>query len=57
MNYTEYEDICCRMAASIRLGIDAEDAWDGPSIKPGTLTDEEIEWLASWLAGDGWVKK
>lgn len=57
MNYTEYEDICCRMAASIRLGIDAEATWDGPSIKPGTLTDEEIEWLASWLAGDGWVKK
>ena len=57
MNYTEYSDTCNRMAASIRLGIAAEDAWDGPSIKPGTLTDEEIEWLASWLAGEGWVKK
>ena len=57
MNYTEYNDTRDRMAASIRLGIAAEDAWDGPSIKPGTLTEDEIEWLASWLAGEGWVKK
>ena len=54
---TKFDDTRDRMAASIRLGIAAEDVWYGPSIKAGTLTDEEIEWLASWLAGDGWVKK
>lgn len=42
-----------RIEASIRLGIAAEEDWDGPSIKPGDLSDEQISWLASWLAGDG----
>ena len=38
---------------SIHLGILAEVGWDGPRIKPGQLTDDQIAWLASWLAGDG----
>lgn len=42
--------------ASIQLGIDAEEEWEGPSIKPGTLTDEQVCWLASWLAGEGFRK-
>lgn len=42
-----------RIANSIRLGIQVEEDWDGPSIKPGTLTEEQIDWLGSWLAGDG----
>ena len=42
-----------RLEASIRLGIEAEADWEGPSIKPGTLTDEQIHWLAAWLAGEG----
>lgn len=28
----------------------------GPSIKPGDLTDEQIAWLASWLAGEGFSR-
>lgn len=43
--------------ASIRLGIAAEEDWDGPSIKPDDLTDEQIRWLASWLVGDRVTKE
>lgn len=48
-----YDAVRARLEASIRLGIAAEEDWDGPSIKPGDLTDDQIAWLASWLAGDG----
>lgn len=53
----EFAADVARLAASIRLGIAAEDGWDGPSIKPGQLSDDEIDWLASWLAGDGAVPR
>lgn len=52
----DYTDTVARLTASIRLGIIAEDPWDGPSIKEGELSDEQINWLASWLAGDGVTK-
>lgn len=42
-----------KIEAAIHLGISAEEDWDGPSIKPGTLTDDQIKWLASWLVGEG----
>lgn len=45
------------IAADILLGIWAEAGSDGHSIKPGTLTDEQVQWLGDWLAGEGWVKK
>lgn len=51
-----YEQTVARLTASIHLGIIAEDPWDGPSIKEGELSDEQINWLASWLAGDGVIK-
>jgi hypothetical protein len=45
-----------QIAASIRLGIMAEQDWDGPSIKPGALTEEQVDWLGSWLAGEGYTR-
>ncbi len=51
-----YEEAKPRLEASIRLGIAAEEDWPGPSVKPGDLTEEQIDWLASWLAGEGFVK-
>lgn len=48
-----YSTAKAKILASIRLGIAAEEDWDGPSIKPGELPDDKIEWLAAWLAGDG----
>lgn len=44
------------ISASIHLGIHAEEDWDGPSIKPGTLTDEQVAWLGGWLASEGWSR-
>lgn len=44
------------LSMDIRFGIMAEDDWDGPSIKPGELSPENIKWLASWLVGCGWTK-
>ena len=41
---------------AIRFGIEAEADWEGPSIKPGVLFDDEIAWLASWLDGEGFRK-
>lgn len=46
-----------QIAGSIHLGIDAEaDNGDesGHYIRPGDLTDEQIDWLGAWLAGEGW---
>lgn len=51
-----YEKSKPRLEASIRMGIAAEEDWPGPSVKPGDLTEEQIDWLASWLAGEGFVK-
>lgn len=48
-----FEEISSRLTSHIHLGIAAEEDWDGPSIKPGTLTNEQIAWLGSWLAGCG----
>ena len=45
-----------RLEASIRLGISAEEGWDGPSVKPGDLTDAQVGWLDAWMAGEGWVR-
>lgn len=42
-----------KIIASLHMGIDAEENWDGPSVKPGDLTDAQIEWVAAWLVGDG----
>lgn len=56
MRRPTFEESKPRIEASIHLGIGAEEDWDGPSIKPGTLTDDQLSWLASWLAGDGVVK-
>lgn len=50
---TDYDGAKAALNAAIQLGIAAEEDWDGPSIKPGTLTSEQVEWLASWLAGEG----
>jgi hypothetical protein len=52
-----YRDNAVAIAMSIRVGIIAEQDWEGPSIKEGDLTEEQIDWLASWLAGESWVKK
>lgn len=54
---TDYDQSKRRIEADIRLGVAAEEDWDGPSVKPGALTDEQISWLASWLAGCGLVYK
>lgn len=51
--YTEYDNAKAKIKTSIIAGITAEEDWDGPSINPGTLTDEQVDWLAAWLAGDG----
>jgi hypothetical protein len=48
-----YATAKAKILASIHLGVMAEQDWDGPSIKPGELSDDKIEWLAAWLAGDG----
>lgn len=48
-----YDEAKPRIEASIRMGIAAEEDWSGPSVKPGELSDDQITWLASWLAGDG----
>lgn len=48
-----YHEAKPRILASLYMGIAAEEDWDGPSVKPGDLTEEQIDWLASWLAGDG----
>lgn len=48
-----YEDDRARIRESIKEGIWFEQDWDGPSIKDGDLTEKQISWLASWLAGDG----
>lgn len=53
---SEFTNTVAELRADIVLGIMAEDAWDGPSVKPGDLTDDQIEWLASWMAGCGWKK-
>lgn len=50
---TDYDRRVAQIESSILLGIAVEQDWDGPSIKPGELTDEQIQWLARWLAGDG----
>ena len=50
---TNYTANVRRIRAAIELGIMVEEDWDGPSIKPGTLTDEQIAWLASWLSSEG----
>lgn len=50
---SEHSDNYQAIYNSIHLGISAEEDWDGPSVKPGDLTDAQIEWLASWLAGEG----
>lgn len=47
------ENPVAKIKTAILVGIQAEEDWDGPSIKSGVLTDEQIEWLASWLASEG----
>ena len=42
--------------ADIQLGIMAEEDWDGPSVKPGQLTNEQIARLGAWLEGCGYAK-
>ncbi|MET4703071.1 hypothetical protein [Frigoribacterium sp. UYMn621] len=49
-------DDAAQIAASIDIGIWAEQDWDGPSIKPGKLTDDEVQWLGAWLAGESFGK-
>lgn len=49
----EFLETKARINADIHLGFNVEEDWDGPSIKPGTLTDEQVEWLSSWLTGCG----
>ena len=50
----KWEKTCEDMEFSIRLGIEAEEDWEGPSIKPGEITDAQVSWLSSWLIGEGW---
>ncbi|MBN9214732.1 MAG: hypothetical protein J0J04_07950 [Microbacterium sp.] len=45
-----HADEAARIEASIRLGIAAEEDWDGPSTKPGDLSDEQTCSLR--VAGD-----
>jgi hypothetical protein len=52
-----YETAKPAIHASLYAGIAAEEDWDGPSVKPGDLTNAQVEWIASWLAGDGFVKQ
>lgn len=48
-----HTEIVAKIKAAIITGISAEEDWPGPSIKPGELSDAQIEWLAAWLAGEG----
>lgn len=52
----DYHESKAKIHASLQMGIAAEEDWAGPSVKPGDLTDQQVEWLASWLAGDGVIK-
>lgn len=50
----EAEQTVTKLGHIIRDGITVEEGdTHGNSIKPGTLTEEQIDWLASWLAGEG----
>lgn len=46
-----------QIESDIHIGIVMENDWNGPSIKEGQLTGEEVRWLAIWLAGCGYTKE
>ena len=46
-----------RIADSIRLGIDAEKDHEEMKDSIPELTEQQIEWLGSWLEGEGYKKE
>jgi hypothetical protein len=48
------DDLVGDLAASIRLGYEAEA--DDPSIAFELPDPREVDWLASWLIGEGWTR-
>lgn len=49
-----YELQKAKLVSSIHMGIDVEQHDPNiASIPPGKLSNEEIDWLAAWLLGEG----
>jgi hypothetical protein len=51
---SDFERLASDLAASIRLGYDAEA--DDPNIRFEMPGAEEINWLAAWLVSEGWTR-
>ncbi len=50
----EFSEIAADLAASIRLGYEAEA--DDPNLAFEAPSAKEIDWLAAWLASEGWTR-
>ena len=50
----DFERLASDMAASIRLGYEAEA--DYPNIAFQPPPDDEVRWLADWLVSEGWTR-
>lgn len=42
-----------KISRALRIMINAEENWDGPSVKPNDLTSEQIDWIGAALASEG----
>lgn len=51
---SDYERAASELAASIRLGYEVEQ--DDPNFSYEVPSVEEINWLGSWLASEGWSR-
>lgn len=50
----DYETSRSRLESSLRLGIDVEGGEGNPLVPTvNTLTEDQVQWISSWLAGEG----
>jgi hypothetical protein len=51
---SDFERMASELAASIRLGYESER--DDPNFEFQLPSEDEINWLGSWLASEGWSR-
>lgn len=51
---SDYKRVASELAASIRLGYEVEQ--NDPNFQFEVPSEDEINWLGSWLASEGWLR-